>query len=178
MRRALVAATVAALLSTSLTVEAKESKATDTVLTELSAKRHHYRTGLRRYGACDGFQRCRCGVTAANYAGISYNFNGWNLKRAREWLNFPRTSPHSGAVGYVRKGGPSGHVFTIVSYSGGSTATVYDDRGTYERNISNAIFVSPSGGSFASNDTGRRGSKRHRRNNDASYAGYTYANAY
>ena len=105
------------------------------------------RRKVRRIGACDGFQRCRCGVTAARKAGLPLNYNGFNLKRAVEWTRaFPRSSIHAGAVGYVRKGGPSGHVFTVVNYNGGSTATVYDDRGTYERNISNAIFVSVHGG--------------------------------
>lgn len=104
------------------------------------------RRKIKRHGACDGFQRCRCGVTAARKAGLPLTYNGFNLKRAVEWIRaFPRTSIHAGAVGYVRKGGPSGHVFTVVSYNGGATATVYDDRGTYERAIGNAIFVNPSG---------------------------------
>lgn len=111
---------------------------------QLSARRHHH----SRVGACDGFHRCRCGVTAANKAGLPLNYNGFNLKRAVEWIKaFPRTAIHAGAVGYVRRGGPSGHVFTVVSYNGGPTATVYDDAGTYERRIDNAVFVSPSGGS-------------------------------
>lgn len=104
------------------------------------------RRKVKRRGACDGFQRCRCGVTAARKAGLPLNYNGHNLKRAVEWIKaFPRTSIHAGAVGYVRKGGPSGHVFTVVNYNGGSMATVYDDRGTYERRIDNAVFVNPGG---------------------------------
>jgi len=93
-----------------------------------------------------GFHRCRCGVTAATKAGLPLNYNGYNLKRAVEfkWA-LPPTTIHVGAIGYVPHGGPSGHVFTVVHYSGGSTATVYDDKGTYERNISGATFVDPNG---------------------------------
>lgn len=97
----------------------------------------------RHYGACDGFHRCRCGTTAARLAGLPYLFHGINLKQAVGWLSFMRTRIRPGAVGYVRHGGPTGHVFTVVSYSGGSTAIVEDDRGTYTRSIGNATFVSP-----------------------------------
>lgn len=110
-------------------------------VTELSARRGH------RAGACDGFHRCRCGVTAARKAGLPLSYRGFNLKRAVEWIRaFPRTVITAGAVGYVRHGGPSGHVFTVLSYSGGATAMVYDDQGTYERSIRGAVFVSTSGG--------------------------------
>jgi len=98
----------------------------------------------RHYGgACDGFHRCRCGTTAARLAGLPYIFHGINLKQAVGWLSFARTGIRRGAVGYVRRGAPTGHVFTVVSYSGGSTATVEDDKGTYTRSIGNATFVSP-----------------------------------
>ena len=98
-------------------------------------------------GLCDGYQRCRCGVTAASYNGISINYNGFNLKRAVEWVRaFPRTAFHTGAVGYVSHGGPSGHVFTVVDGSDCSKATVHDDRGTYSRNVCHATFVAAHGG--------------------------------
>lgn len=97
--------------------------------------------------SCDGYHGCRCGVTAANYNGISINYNGFNLKRAVEWIRaFPRTSFQAGAVGYVPHGGPSGHVFTVVGGSDCSTATVHDDRGTYRRNVCHATFVAAHGG--------------------------------
>ena len=100
----------------------------------------------RHYGSCDGIHRCRCGHVQASHFGLPRNFNGHNLWRAVEWVHaFPRTTIHVGAVGYVRHGGPSGHVFRIAAYSGGPTATVSDDAGTYERRITNAIFVDPSG---------------------------------
>ena len=106
-------------------------------------RHHHSRHSI---GACDGFHRCRCGVTAARKAGLPLNYNGYNLKRAIEfkWA-LPPTTIHVGAIGYVPHGGPSGHVFTVVHYAGGNTATVYDDKGTYERNISGATFVDPNG---------------------------------
>ena len=105
--------------------------------------RHHH--SKHHIGACDGFHRCRCGVTAARKAGLPLDYNGWNLKRAITFLRFPRTTIRVGAIGYVPHGGPSGHVFTVVHYAGGSTATVYDDKGTYECNISGATFVDPNG---------------------------------
>ena len=93
-------------------------------------------------GRCDGYHGCRCGVTAASYNGVAVNYNGFNLKRAVEWIRaFPRTSFHSGAVGYFRRGGPSGHVLTVVDGSDCSNATVHDDAGTYQRNVCGATFV-------------------------------------
>jgi len=94
-------------------------------------------------GRCDGFHGCRCGVTAAREAGLPYDYRGINLKQAIGWLAFRRTDIRAGAVGYVRRGGRTGHVFTVVSYNGGATATVRDDAGTYERNVRGAVFVTP-----------------------------------
>lgn len=113
------------------------------ILTALSS----FVVQARGYGACDGYHRCRCGVTAANYNGVALNYNGFNLKRAVEWVQaFPRTAFQSGVVGYVRRGGPSGHVFTVVDGSDCAKATVHDDRGTYTRNVCNATFVAVRGG--------------------------------
>ena len=96
---------------------------------------------------CDGYHGCRCGVTAASYNGVALNYNGFNLKRAVEWIHaFPRTSFQSGTVGYIPHGGPSGHVFTVVDGSDCSHATVHDDRGTYSRNVCHATFVAIHGG--------------------------------
>lgn len=112
-------------------------------------------------GACDGFNRCRCGVTAARYNNLPLNYNGFNLKRAVEWTRaFVRTSFSVGAVGYVRHGGPSGHVFTVVGGSSCDAATVHDDRGTYQRNVCHATFVSPGGG--AGSAPAARIARRHR----------------
>ena len=103
----------------------------------------------RRGGKCDGFQRCRCGTTAARKHGLAYNHNGWNLKMAIEWRRFPRTSFQIGAVG-VRPH----HVLTIVGGSSCASATVYDDAGTYQRNVCNMSFHSVTGASVvASNET-------------------------
>lgn len=93
-------------------------------------------------GRCDGYHRCRCGVTAAAYNGVALDYKGFNLKRAVEWIRaFPRTSFNAGTVGYVRSGGPSGHVFTVVAGTNCADATVRDDRGTYQRSVCHATFV-------------------------------------
>jgi hypothetical protein len=104
------------------------------------AEAHHRHHG----GSCDGIHRCRCGSTQASFFGLPRMFHGHNLWQAVEWIMaFPHTSPHAGAVGYQHGGGPTGHVFRIVNYAGGCTATVSDDRGTYQRNICSrgATFV-------------------------------------
>lgn len=104
-------------------------------------------------GPCDGFHRCRCGVTAARRAGLPLNYNGHNLKRAVEFKRaLPRAAgPAVGVIVYQVGGGPSGHVSTIVHYPGsGCMATVYDDAGTYVRNICirRAVYLrAPVGGS-------------------------------
>lgn len=96
-----------------------------------------------RSGLCDGIHRCRCGTTAANKHGLPWLYNGYNLKRAVEWTRaFPRTSFQIGVVGYVRRGGPSGHVFTVTGGDSCQNATVYDDAGNYARNVCNARFMS------------------------------------
>ena len=97
-------------------------------------------------GRCDGYHGCRCGVTAASYNGVAVNYKGFNLKRAVEWIRaFPRTSFHSGVVGYIRHGGPSGHVVTVVDGTDCTNATVHDDRGTYQRNVCGMTFVAVNG---------------------------------
>ncbi len=95
-----------------------------------------------RHGKCDGYSRCRCGVTAATYNGVPLDYKGHNLKRAVEWLRaFPRAAFQTGVVGYVSHGGPSGHVFTVVDGSNCASATVHDDAGTYQRSVCHATFV-------------------------------------
>ena len=95
---------------------------------ELSSRGHR--------GACDGIHRCICGSTQTRYFGLPRQYNGHNLWMAVEWpRTFPATTPHAGAVMYQHGGGPTGHVSRITSYSGGCTAMVTDERGTYERNI-------------------------------------------
>lgn len=91
----------------------------------------------QRYGACDGFQRCRCGTTAARYHGLPYNYNGYNLKKASEWRRFPRTTFRIGAVGVQPH-----HVLTVVGGDSCQSALVYDDAGTYRRNVCRMTFVS------------------------------------
>lgn len=99
-------------------------------------------------GRCDGFHGCRCGVTAARRNGLPLNYQGYNLKQAVEWVRaFPRTVFQSGVVGYIRHGGPTGHVFTVEGGSSCSAARVYDDRGAYTRNVCNATFVAVHGSS-------------------------------
>ena len=102
------------------------------------AKHRHHRIG----GSCDGIHRCRCGTTAADKHGLPWMYNGFNLKRAVEWTRaFPRTSFQIGAVGYVRHGGPSGHVFTVTGGDSCRNAMVYDDAGNYARNVCGATFM-------------------------------------
>jgi len=105
-------------------------------------RRHH------RASACDGIHRCKCGSTQAAYFGLPRTYKGHNLWQAIGWKRaFPRTSAAPGMVGYQRGGGPTGHVFRIVSITGACRATVIDDRGQYERNICGrgAVFVNPRG---------------------------------
>ncbi len=128
-------------------------------------------------GKCDGYHGCRCGVTAASYNGLALNYNGFNLKRAIEYVRaFPRTVFQSGVVGYVPHGGPSGHVFTVVGGSDCAKATVHDDRGTYSRNVCRATFVAVHGTGaitrLAHTESRHRIAHRHTRRNMqvASYA--------
>ena len=103
--------------------------------------RHYSR---RRGGACDGFQRCRCGTTAARYHGLPYAYKGFNLKLAAEWGRaFPHTSFGLGMVGVKPH-----HVLTVVGGSNCSSATVHDDAGTRQRNVCGFTFVSVNGGGF------------------------------
>ena len=133
------------------------------VSTSAQARHHHYRhTGYAHSGgACDGFQRCRCGTTAARYFGLAYNHNGWNLKEAREWRRFPHTSFHVGAAGVVEH-----HVLAITGGSDCAHAQVHDDAGDYSRNVCHMTFVEPAGGGFtqeASASPHRRSHRHHDR---------------
>ena len=105
------------------------------VSTAEARPQHYYRH--HGGGACDGFQRCRCGTTAARYHGLPYSYKGFNLKLASEWPRaFPRTSFGIGVVGVKPH-----HVLTVVGGSTCSSATVHDDAGTYQRNVCRMIFV-------------------------------------
>lgn len=119
------------------------------------SRRTHY--ARRGGGKCDGFQRCRCGTTAARKHGLPYDYNGWNLKMASEWRRFPSTTFHVGAVGVKPH-----HVLTIVGGSSCASATVYDDAGTYQRNVCSMSFHSVSGGGMQpTNYSTRRHHRRH-----------------
>ena len=97
------------------------------------ARGHHRHRG----GSCDGFQRCRCGVTAAHNFGIPYAFKGFNLKLAWEWTHaFPHTSFRAGVAGVKPH-----HVLKVVGGPNCANATVLDERGTYQRNVCHMIFV-------------------------------------
>ena len=105
-----------------------------------------FSTGVQARCKCDGFNGCRCGVTAARYNGLPLVYNGINLKQAIGFVRaFPRTSFGSGVIAYFRRGGPTGHVATVVAGGDCRSATVHDDRGTYQRNVCGATFVSPRG---------------------------------
>ena len=106
---------------------------------DADAKTRHQTAGghHRRGGSCDGIHRCRCGSTQAAFFGLPRIFHGHNLWLASEWPRaFPRTTLRAGAVGHV-----PGHVFRVVQPLGAGKAIVADDKGQYERRISNAIFV-------------------------------------
>ena len=109
--------------------------------TSASAKHHHHRHHhYHGGGSCDGFHRCRCGTTAARWHGLPYSYNGYNLKKASEWGRaFRRTSFGVGAVAVYPH-----HVATIIGGSDCHSATVYDDAGTYQRNVCGAKFVAVS----------------------------------
>ena len=94
-----------------------------------------------RGGACDGIHRCICGSTQASFFGLPRMFHGHNLWEAIEWARaFPRTSFGVGVVGVKPH-----HVLRIVGGSSCFSATVSDERGTYQRNVCGMIFVSPYG---------------------------------
>ena len=105
--------------------------------TAAEAKHYRHHAG----GACDGFQRCRCGTTAARLNGLSYDHNGMNLKTASSWYAFPHTSFRPGAVAVYPH-----HVATITGGTSCASATVHDDAGVYQRNVCGATFVVPGGG--------------------------------
>ena len=135
------------------------------VSTSAQARHHHYshhrshHYAYRGGGKCDGFQRCRCGTTAARHFGLAYNHNGWNLKEAREWKRFPHTSFHVGAAGVVEH-----HVLAITGGSSCANAQVHDDAGDYTRNVCHMTFVEVGGGGFtqeASASRHRHYSRRH-----------------
>lgn len=155
-------------------LKAKPNDAGTTVKTdELSARRVSRQRYSRRGGACDGFQRCRCGTTAARNFGISYAHNGWNLKQAREWRRFPRTAFHVGAAGVQEH-----HVLKVVGGSSCSNATVTDEAGTYQRNVCNMTFHSVSGGVgiMASVEPTRQRVHRTARHRNSSYQQYASLN--
>lgn len=144
----IAAASIAVILLTITVAEAKRSK-------------HYHNTNQHRVirdvtpafaattiemsargrGGCDGFHRCRCGVTAANYAGLPLNYRGLNLKLAASWYNLPRTTCHPGAVGIPH----AHHVYTVRQCNGDGTALVSDDAGTYTRRVAGNTFVDPNG---------------------------------
>ena len=125
--------------------------------------RHHHRAHIdangnyaSHRGSCDGFNRCRCGTTAARLHGLPYNYNGMNLKMAREWYGFPHTDFGPGTVAVYPH-----HVATITAGSNCANATVTDDAGTYQRNVCGATFVSPGGGAGAYASSESRAPRRH-----------------
>ena len=135
MKRSLMVAVIAAIAAIS-TLTPAEARGRHHVYHHRA--HHHYQHHARSGGgACDGFQRCRCGTTAARDHGLPYSYKGFNLKMASEWARaFARTSFHIGAVGVKPH-----HVLTVTGGSNCSLATVHDDRGTYQRNVCGMTFV-------------------------------------
>ena len=138
-------------------VNSRHQRARHRVVDGTGARRHYSRRG----GACDGFQRCRCGTTAARHFGLPYAYKGFNLKLAWEWQRaFPRTSFHVGVAGVKPH-----HVLAVVGGSSCASATVSDDAGTYQRNVCRMTFVEVSGDGFT-----REASARTRRHHSRRYA--------
>lgn len=123
---------------------------------QLSAKRRHY--SRRGGGSCNGFDRCRCGTTAARHFNLPYDYNGMNLKMARVWKGFTHTTFRVGVAGVVDH-----HVLAVTGGSSCAAAQVHDDAGDYTRNVCHMTFVIPGsgGGGYASNE-GRRGRHQQR----------------
>lgn len=120
-----------------------------------------------RRGSCDGYHRCRCGTVAASLHGLPVNYHGLNLKMARSYYAFPRTTCHAGAVGIPH----AHHVYTVVQCNGDGTAVVHDDAGTYTRRVAGNTFVSVSGGGGERVYAARSHQRRH-------YARRHYRNRY
>ena len=136
---------------------------------QLSAKRHSYRHHARGGGSCDGFQRCRCGTTAARYYGLPYDYNGWNLKEARAYYNFPHTSFHVGVAGVIPH-----HVVAITGGSDCAHAMVHDDAGDYQRNVCGMTFVDVRGGGGYTQTASAASRRQGHHHRGAVYAENTY----
>ena len=106
------------------------------LLSTLAAEARHHHQG----GSCDGFHRCRCGTTAARNAGLPYDYNGMNLKKASSWYAFRHIAFTIGAYGVAPH-----HVLKVVGGSDCHSATVSDDAGTYQRNVCHMTFVTVNG---------------------------------
>lgn len=105
-----------------------------------------------------------CGLVQMAHYGI----HDRSFALARHWLVFPRTTPHPGAVVVFSRGhdGRSGHVARIVSVHDRCSATVTDEKGTYERDICRRQLgvVDPNGNrsyAYETNYSSRRYSSRH-----------------
>lgn len=87
-----------------------------------------------------------CGTTQMAYFGI----HDPAFALSTNWLRFPRTTPHPGAVvfnwrkGRNSAGGPGGHVARIVQVLDQCRSMVADEKGTYVRNICGSVVVQPS----------------------------------
>jgi hypothetical protein len=150
-RGAIFAATVAAVATIGMLTSCKAAEARGYRQHHVSSHhvyrraRHHQRHYSRRGGACDGFQRCRCGTTAARHFGLPYAYKGFNLKMASEWARaFPHTSFHIGVAGVKPH-----HVLAVVGGSDCHSAKVYDDAGTRDRNVCGFTFVEVNGSRVA-----------------------------
>src|SRR5512139_1595049 len=55
-----------------------------------------------------------CGCWLAKHLGIADDSLNW----AREWLRFPRTTPHAGAIAVLSRGRHGGHVGIVIDANG------------------------------------------------------------
>ena len=110
---------------------------------------------VSQYGATNAAYIC--GATQMRHFGIHDS----SFRLARNWAKLlPHTSAHVGAVvvqsrsGRDSAGHQGGHVSRIVALHGACSATVADEKGTYERDICSRLiaYVDPSGNPVAATE--------------------------
>lgn len=105
------------------------------------ARRHYYSSGsiVSHPAGCPGRQFCGCGASVRVFGRPVRE-----LFLSSNWLRFPRTAPHAGAVAVRR-----GHVFVLEAPLGGSVWQVYDANSgghatrIHARSIQGYAIVSP-----------------------------------
>jgi hypothetical protein len=97
-----------------------------------------YHLGLSASCASAARQGGPCGCVVAERLGLARNFRGHNLWLANDWLRFPRTVPHVGAVAVW----PGRHVEIVTAVNGGTVSTS-GSVGFHSVPVSRLVFVDP-----------------------------------